>query len=697
MRNVRRLVCTGIVFSVVFLCLFSSCRAAEKTGVGGIKAAEGSINLEGMKESEYVKLDGEWSFWWQAFITPASIGAGKALAPDCFGPVPGDWSSFPVLSIAPTGFGTYALKIKGLQRGQLYGLKLTGFSSAARIYANGILLDSQGVPSTYPEGEKPTWANNVIPVAVQGPELDLVIHISNWSDRKGGPMTSILFGGYEKILTIRENAKILEIFFAGAIVIMGLHFLSIHLFRRKEKASLYFGFLGLALALRILCYDELFILNLLPDLPWQVLVRLGFLMFTIPATLFAAFVRALYPSFFRRAALLLMAILSGIYSLFIIFAPTILMARVLVFYQIVVLLFGTYIIYIIVRAMFARENTAFYFSGGFMVFFLTIIHDILVTNNILPPPFITQFGVLGFLFLISLVITKKYSLAFEDTERMASRLSSLNASLNRFVPREFLNYLGKKSIEDIELGDHAERHMAILFADIRGYTGLSEKFSPGENFDFINAYLAMIGPVIREHGGFVDKYMGDGIMALFPDSADNALRCAIEMQKRLIAFNAGREMSGKKPLVIGIGVNIGMLMLGTIGDSGRMDGTVISDAVNLASRLEGLAKEFSVGIAMSENILKESDDLDSYNIRYLGKIVVRGKKEPLAAYECYDGDTDSVRAVKDSIKSTFEKAIADFNKNDFEKAKTGFEATLDRLPKDDASHYYLRMIRKMSE
>jgi class 3 adenylate cyclase len=97
-------------------------------------------------------------------------------------------------------------------------------------------------------------------------------------------------------------------------------------------------------------------------------------------------------------------------------------------------------------------------------------------------------------------------------------LSKINVAYGRFVPHEFLRFLGHKSIVDVHLGDQVQKEMSILFADIRNFTTLSEGMSPKENFDFLNSYLKRVGPVIRNHNGFIDKYIGDAVMALFPDA-----------------------------------------------------------------------------------------------------------------------------------------------------------------------------------
>ncbi|MCK5359469.1 MAG: DUF3365 domain-containing protein, partial [Gammaproteobacteria bacterium] len=203
-------------------------------------------------------------------------------------------------------------------------------------------------------------------------------------------------------------------------------------------------------------------------------------------------------------------------------------------------------------------------------------------------------------------------------------LSKTNSSYDRFVPHEFLSYLNKQSIIDVELNDNVEKHMTILFSDIRSFTSLSEGMSPQENFQFINDYLGIMGPIIRHNNGFIDKYIGDAIMALF-DHTDDAVNASLEMLDALDEYNQKNISSLPHELKIGIGIHRGKLRLGTIGEHGRMDGTVISDAVNLASRVEGATKAFGAYCLISESALYDIDAKEKLDLRLIGDVKVKGK------------------------------------------------------------------------
>ncbi|NES85186.1 MAG: PAS domain-containing protein, partial [Moorea sp. SIO2B7] len=212
--------------------------------------------------------------------------------------------------------------------------------------------------------------------------------------------------------------------------------------------------------------------------------------------------------------------------------------------------------------------------------------------------------------------------AFQDiTERKKAEkeLLQLNQANERFVPREFLQLLKKNSIIDVDLGDNVHQEMSVLFSDIRGFTTLSEFMAPEDNFRFINAYLSRMAPAISEHRGFIDKYIGDAIMALFSGSADDAVGAGIAMLKTLAQYNTTRQRPDRPPLKIGIGINTGFMMLGTVGGKNRMEGTVISDAVNLAARLEGLTKIYRVSLLISNNTFLRLEDIDNYDFRIIDR------------------------------------------------------------------------------
>jgi len=274
------------------------------------------------------------------------------------------------------------------------------------------------------------------------------------------------------------------------------------------------------------------------------------------------------------------------------------------------------------------------------------------------------------------------------------RLAKLNAAYGRFVPHDFLSLLEKPSIIEVKLGDNQERDMTVLFADIRSFTSLSELMTPPENFAFINTYLGKVSPAIRKNNGFIDKYIGDAVMALFSTSPDDGVRAAIDMQEEVNIFNQEREQKGLFPIAIGIGLHAGNLMLGTIGERERMESTVIADAVNLASRLEGLTKIYGARILVSGAIIDRLEEPEKYKYRFVDRVTVKGKTNAVSVFEIYDTETEKSIVLKQQTAEIFQEALNFYYQQKFVAAQKVFENILQINPDDRVALLYFKRSRK---
>lgn len=277
------------------------------------------------------------------------------------------------------------------------------------------------------------------------------------------------------------------------------------------------------------------------------------------------------------------------------------------------------------------------------------------------------------------------------------QIERLSRAYERFVPKEFLRLLHKDSILDVEIGDHVETQLSVLFADIRSFTTLSEQMNPDENFRFLNSYLGIMGPVIRQHHGVIDKFIGDAIMALFETSADDALESGISMIKALQLYNEGRLNAGYAPIQIGVGINSGKVMLGTLGENQRMEGSVVSDTVNVASRIERLTKRYGLSLIISEALVQQLKAPESHHLRLIDWALVAGRQEKVAVYEVYDTDPEETKALKDGLREELETAIRMFHKADIKESRPLFEAIQSKFPEDPINNLYLTRCQHFEE
>jgi adenylate cyclase len=285
------------------------------------------------------------------------------------------------------------------------------------------------------------------------------------------------------------------------------------------------------------------------------------------------------------------------------------------------------------------------------------------------------------------------SLLFEkgikESQQREESIRRIHEASARFVPNEFVRALGYQNITEVTLGDNVEKEVTVFFNDIRGYTTLAETMTPAENFNFVNAFHGRMGPLVEQYGGFINQYLGDAIMALFTQNPVNALRAAIGMQLVLQTYNQERSRKNRIPIHMGIGIHTGPLIMGIIGDQNRLDAATIADSVNTSSRIESLTKHFGVSILLSEESLKKIDAPQAFKFRYLGKVQVKGKNEPIGIYECFDGDTPELQEMKSKTLADFEKGLTSYYKRDFYQAADAFNKVLRTNPNDHPTRLFL--------
>ncbi|MEG4338955.1 response regulator [Microcoleus sp. D3_18_C2] len=311
----------------------------------------------------------------------------------------------------------------------------------------------------------------------------------------------------------------------------------------------------------------------------------------------------------------------------------------------------------------------------------------------------------------------------------------LSEKFQLFVPEQLLERIAPQGIESIQLGNATEEELTVLFCDIRGFTAIAESQQARKTFEWLNAFFTKMNECITSHGGFIDKYLGDAIMAVFdqPNShAMNAIEAAVAMQETLQEFNASRHQYNlESPVNIGTGINTGIGMIGTLGSDRRMDSTVIGDVVNTASRLENLTKIYGCQIIVSENAIvhareflngissnshsKESlllkCDLEmetqesiistsgataadshlpsnNYYYRWIDRVTPRGKQQAIEIYEIWAASCPDSEA-KQLTQGLFDKGIQGWQSERFVAALGYFQQLIEQNPADTVVSFYI--------
>jgi adenylate cyclase len=268
--------------------------------------------------------------------------------------------------------------------------------------------------------------------------------------------------------------------------------------------------------------------------------------------------------------------------------------------------------------------------------------------------------------------------------------------MSRYMSKEVADQV--LAAGELELGGK-EQKVTVMFSDVRSFTTISEALGPRETVSLLNEYFTEMVDAIFQHGGILDKYMGDGIMALFgaplvgPYDADNAIAVADEMMQRMAGLNVRRVAAGQAALEIGIGFNTGPTVIGNIGSVRRLDYTVIGDTVNLASRLEGATKQYGAKILLSEMTVR--DLKRPAVLREIDLIRVKGKDRPVAVYESL-----GYRATEPGLSSLIEAhaaGIAAYRAREWATAGKAFDAALGLYPDDGPAEVYRRRCKLLAK
>jgi len=260
----------------------------------------------------------------------------------------------------------------------------------------------------------------------------------------------------------------------------------------------------------------------------------------------------------------------------------------------------------------------------------------------------------------------------------------------RFVPAAALALLGKADCEEVAAGDSVEAVVTVMFVDLRRFTTLAEAMELDGIVRVLNQWFGCLEPLIAAQGGFVDKYIGDAVMAVFPGGPDAALHCAGQLLTAMADLNRQRVAAGQAPLRAGIGINTGIAALAAIGSPERLELTVVGDAVNIASRIEATTKAYGADVLLSEHSYNRLTRPDDFRLRFIDRILVRGKQIPLSVYEYFGGDSEPLGKQKAAAQADFDRAVAYYHYGKITDAQAAFERCAAACPGDAVVGEYLR-------
>ncbi len=683
----------------IFLCLLLiftfSCLPETRKVKAEIQNGILDLTNHSFQTAPFLSLEGDWFFFWEK--TPLTIQ--KTDTPGLIS-LPTHWNKREEngMVLSGQGYATFRLKLLLPKEGFSFPLAvLVGEQDTSHaVFVSGKYLGGSGIPNTNRENTISQVRSSLVILPTEGKsEIELDVMIANFSHRKGGPWNDIILAPYTEAQNHLTNRKMNETILASILGFVAIFFLIFYFFDKDVTHTLGIFAFSFIVLLRNVSTGERILLDWIP-LDYQIILRIEYLSWFWSAPVLYHYFHSVFPQDFSQKIGNIFYSVSAVLTLALL-APSVYFTELASVYPFVFIGNGCFILYYLIKSYRNKRSESKTLLLGMGLLLLGAFNDSLHAEAIIHTTYIGPLTVVCFVFLQVFTFGKSFRKNLSHTKELADSLIALNSSYSRFVPKEFLNYLGKKDILEIDLGQQIQKKMTVLFADIRSFTEFSETLTPKENFDFLNSYLQRVGPIIRHNGGFIDKFIGDAIMALFPDSPNDAIRAAVQMQSEIRLYNTHRANCDYRPIQVGIGIHTGNLILGILGEHERMEGTVISDAVNLASRIEGITKMFGAEIVISADTFIEATDELGYDYRLLDKVSVKGKADSVFVVEVLDGYDPEKKEKIVKLKEDYVLALDAYRRQDYEAALDGFIQLVDACPEDNVSKIFVNICTSLAE
>ncbi|MCP4134389.1 MAG: SpoIIE family protein phosphatase [bacterium] len=510
-------------------------------------AKNGILDLRGwdFKKDGLVKLSGEWEFYWEQFLLSDDFSGENPPVPTGLIDVPASWNGFikDGKKLSGKGYATYRLKVfmdETMSTKESFDFKFLTISTAFTVYVNGKKISSVGRPGKTFKTSSPAFLTRVADAGCLGNEQVIIIHVSNFHQYRGGIWDVVLFGRDEDILKSRERNLAVKLLLFGSIFIMGLYHLGLFINRRKNKSTLYFGIVCLVTSFRILLVGELFFMDIIPGTGFELLMKMKYLSFYVGVPFVVLFVYSLFRQDYSKWFLYSILFLGTGFSTLVIFTPARIFSYTLLPFQSITFVCGVYTTFALILSIIRKREDAGILLTGFSVTFLTVINDILFSNNIAATGNYVSFGIFVFIFSQAYFLSRRFSKAFLSVERLSGDLETKNRELYRLdkLKDKFLLELEElnKTLEDkviqrteellfakeeveainknlMEKNEELETAQSIALQDMKMAISVQSKFLPGsaplsDTWDI--AYL--FKPMAGVSGDFYDFYDFNGTL-----------------------------------------------------------------------------------------------------------------------------------------------------------------------------------------
>lgn len=400
-----------------------------------VEAKAGVWDLSGVDFSsgKLLMVEGECEFYWGQLLSPDDFSAPVKPKPSAYFKLPGVWNGYEVdgQQLTGNGYATFRLTVKVPQEGR-YGIKIKEFDCAWRMWGNGEEI-AVGTVGTSKEAMEPSWKREELYFTSKNKQIELVFQISNFHHRKGGPEDLMVFGTSKDLRAYKKSQLGISYFLIGILLIMGLHFLGLYIFRPVEKTALNFSLINFCILMRLATTNEKVFVDLLPLVDWELQIRIEYLAYMWNLPLFNAFFRSLYPQLFPKWMASVALWLTIATSLAVIVLPANLFTFTPLGFQYVIIIYTFVYLWRMLQAAVRHYQDAMVVLNGYLFVVFVALNDFLYYNRWIDTDFFLPLGLLVMVFTQSFVLSRRFSVAFESNEQLSRDLERYNAELEDTV------------------------------------------------------------------------------------------------------------------------------------------------------------------------------------------------------------------------------------------------------------------------
>ncbi|MGL1891701.1 MAG: adenylate/guanylate cyclase domain-containing protein [Spirochaetaceae bacterium] len=632
----------AILLITISLCLFSN---VEK---GVIDLSNYDFNTD-----EPLDLSGEWIL-------------KQDNRNDIFSNVPGGW-------IGHKGEVTYIINIISSGAKRLI-IAPSQINSKYKLFHNGIQIASD-------DQNRPRY----IPIELINGINKLEFNITNYTDVFSGFRNHPYIGNFNTMMRKHERNILKDTFFSGASFIMFIFFVVLFLHYKKDRSMLYFALICINFAVRSFVTNDKVIFYYLPNLSYDICNKLEYLTIYILPLLLLLFLYNYFKKAKKDKLFLIFTIISIVYPLSaLLFTPALYMKLSISFY-IYICIFSVYIIIKLVFYTINRYRDSLKLSVSLLCLCFAGIYDINIIFNSSSVTLILPGSMIIFIMFMSFIVSKREIDNTKQIEKLSSETLKVNKYLSKFVPNHFIETVGMGNILEIKKGDGMEKDMTVLFASIKNFKKDLKLYNPEESVELLNRCFSVISPIISSNNGFIDKFIDETLMAVFPGKPEDAIDAIIQINIELKMYNSSN--SEDRPIEIRSGIHIGKQFIGIVGDDKRVDATVISKVVNTASRINSFTNKIDRNILISDDVYQRLSNKNGYETKFMGKVKLKGNKNFIGIHCIYIDDMDEADNLFSMTMTRLGNSSLDKIENVLLNIKSMYK---DHTP----SLYYLELIQR---